>query len=475
MDQSPNQRVCPEYRFEFGAHGMRRAVPCLPGGEQDFYGQQYFVGYQDLVGAFSRRLSPRYGDWLELAVAVYLADRFAPRRDPRFRKDTVHRRRKIWLQVPVVDLAFWRANRTQQLLRDALWPLTEDDWRFQFVERGMPLAPCTQQFLLDFPVTVPARVALFSGGLDSFAGAAFQLRKWPSLHVFISGVTHGRMQVGQHRQMALLRSRTSADIRHAQVWYGLTEKKAGDPTLERSQRSRAFLHVTLGAMAASLAGTNELYMYENGIGALNLPFDATQVGIENSKAASPVFHRAVERLIQSVSGAPFRIVNPFQFLTKGQALRAAGIRGFAEGLGETFSCDRFPDWREGTPQCGTCASCVLRRLSLEVCGLSDLDPGTCYARDVKSDNFVPGDSAASILSHYEEQASRIERTLGEANPGSALAMDFPELFEAEQALLLSGGDEKKVRQSLLRLLRAHATEWRTFSGRGALDRYLRAA
>jgi hypothetical protein len=475
MDRAPNQRVCPEYRFEFNAHGMRRTVLCLPGGEQDFYGQQYFAGYQNLASAFAQRLSPRYGDLLELAVAIYLADRFAPRRDPRFRKDQVYRRRRIWLQFPVLDLPFWQTSHTQKLLRDALWPLTEDDWHFDFVERDTPLAPCSQQFLLDFPVTVPARVALFSGGLDSFAGAAFQLRNWPSLNVFVSGVTHGRMQVGQHRQMAILRSRTSADIRHAQVWYGLTEKKAPDVTLERSQRSRAFLHATLGAVATSLAGTDELYMYENGIGALNLPFDATQVGIETSKAASPLFHRAMERFIESVSGAPFRIVNPFQFLTKGQALRAAGLPGLQEGIGETFSCDRFPDWREGSPQCGTCASCLLRRLSLEVSGLSSFDAGRCYARDVKSDTFVPGDSAASILSHYEEQASRIEGALGDPNPRLALARGFPELYEAEHALLLGGGDEEEVRQSLLQLLRAHAAEWRTFSGRVALERYLEAA
>lgn len=453
MDRSPNQRICPEYHFEFDARGIRRTVPCLPGGEQDFYGQQYFANYQNLASAFARRLSPRYGDWLELAVAIYLADRFAPRRDPRFRRDPVHRRRKIRLQIPVLDQPFWRGNRTQQLLRNALWPLTEDEWRFDFVERETPLPACAQQFLFDFPIKTPARVALLSGGLDSFAGAAFQLQNWSSLHIFVSGVTHGRMQVGQHRQMTLLRKRSSADIRHVQVWYRLTEKKAPDFTLERSQRSRAFLHVTLGAVAALLAGTDELSMYENGIGALNLPFDATQVGIETSKAASPIFHRAMERFIESVTGTQFSIVNPFQFLTKGQALRAAGIREFPEGLGETFSCDRFPDWREGTPQCGTCASCILRRLSLEVCGLSHLDHGTFYARDVRSNTFVPGDSAASILSHYEEQASRIERALGNANPGSALARDFPELYEAEHALLLGGGDEKGVRRSLLQLLR----------------------
>jgi hypothetical protein len=183
----------------------------------------------------------------------------------------------------------------------------------------------------------------------------------------------------------------------------------------------------------------------------------------------------MERFIESVSGAPFKIVNPFQFLTKAQALRAAGVHKFAEMSAETFSCDRFPDWHEGRPQCGTCASCVLRRLSLEASGLSIFDPGIHYARDVKSNSFVPGDSAANILSHYEEQVLRIERSFGNPNPWPALAMNFPELYEAEHALLLTGGCEKEVRRSLLQLLKGHVAEWKTFSGRAALDRYLKAA
>lgn len=259
------------------------------------------------------------------------------------------------------------------------------------------------------------------------------------------------------------------------MWYGLKDKKVHDTALEGSQRTRGFAHVTLGAVAALHAGTNELYMYENGFGALNLPFDAAQVGIETSKAANPVFHRAMEGFIGTVSGQPFRIVNPFEFLTKAQALRAAGVGRFGLALAETFSCERFPDWREGKPQCGTCSSCILRRLSLESAGLARLDPGHYYARDVKSPSFLPGDSAASVLSHYQEQASRFEAALGLADPWAALAVNYPELHEAEAAISASSTPGTEVRSSLLELLTDHVAEWRSFSGRAALSRYLLAA
>jgi hypothetical protein len=475
MKSSFYQNICPEYHFDFGASGVQRNVPALPGRERNFYGQEYFADYGRIAGAFGCRLSERCADWAELAVAIYIADRFSPRRDLRLHKGLGHRRRKIQIRIAVLDLPFWQSADTQNVLQEALWPLTEDDWRFEFIKRKVSLTPCAQGFLFAEPINGPIRVALFSGGLDSFAGAAFQLQIPDLTHVFVSGVTHGRMEVGQQQLMLLLRNAVAANVRPIQIWYGLKEKKVPDNTLERSQRSRAFMHITLGAIAAFQVGVNELYMYENGFGALNLPFNATQIGIETSRAANPVFHRPMEKFIEQVCGVPFKIVNPFLFLTKAQALRLARVEKFGISLAETFSCDRFPDWREGKPQCGTCASCILRRLSLEAADLADYDSGDWYARDVKSRLFVPDNSSASILSHYEEQATILDRALKHKNPWQALASDFPEIYEIENAVSADGKSATDVRGALLQLLRTQVNEWKTFSGRETLHRYLIAA
>ncbi len=475
MKSSIEQSVSPEYHFDFRELGVQRIVPALPGNDRNFDGQEYFADYGRIAGAFGCPLSDRMADWAELAVAIYIADRFSPRRDLRVRRGLGHRRRNIKVRLAVQDLQFWQSKKTQKLLGDALWSLTEDEWSFEFIQRGVRLAPCAQDFLLAEKITTPVRVALFSGGLDSFAGAAYQLQIPDLTHIFVSGVTHGRMEVGQQQQMALLRDSFSANISPLQIWYGLKDKKVPDKTLERSQRSRAFMHVTLGAIVALQAGVSELYMYENGYGALNLPFNATQVGIETSKAASPVFHRPMENFIELVSGAPFKIVNPFLFLTKGQALRSARLEKFGLNLAETFSCDRFPDWREGKPQCGTCASCILRRLSLEAADLADFDSGENYARDVKSESFTPDDSSASILSNYEEQADILDKALRQEKPWQALASDFPELFEIEYAIANDQQPEDKVREALLQLLKNQVKEWRAFSGRETMHRFMTAA
>ncbi len=91
------------------------------------------------------------------------------------------------------------------------------------------------------------------------------------------------------------------------------------------------------------------YMYENVVSwALSIcPSMRLKSELKPSKAANPVFHRAMEKFIAAVSGKPFKIINPFVFLTKAQALRQAQVGKFGVSLAETFSCDRFPDWREG--------------------------------------------------------------------------------------------------------------------------------
>jgi hypothetical protein len=219
MKRSFTHHICPEYRFDFGHSGVRRTVPALPNKEQDFCGQEYFSNYGCIAGAFLQPLSERYADWAELAVAIYMADRFSPRRDPRLKKDLTHRRRKISLRIAVHDLPFWESTDTKTLLREALWILTEDDWQIQFSKRETPLAPCAQDFLLAEPINQPVRVALFSGGLDSFAGVASQLRIPGFSHVFVSGVTHGRMADGQRQQVSdLLRNKNGKNVRHLKIW-----------------------------------------------------------------------------------------------------------------------------------------------------------------------------------------------------------------------------------------------------------------
>ena len=91
-------------------------------------------------------------------------------------------------------------------------------------------------------------------------------------YVFVSGVTNARQQAGQRRQVNILTEASRREVRHVTVPYGL--RWAGLEVREKeepSQRTRGFLFLTLGATVAITAGAKDLFVYENGIGAINLP------------------------------------------------------------------------------------------------------------------------------------------------------------------------------------------------------------
>lgn len=88
---------------------------------------------------------------------------------------------------------------------------------------------------------------------------------------------------------------------------------------------------------------------------------------------------------------------------------------------------------------------------------------------------VPDNSSANILSNYEEQAITLDRAFKQTNPWQVLASDFPELYEMEQAIIDEGQHETGVREALLQLLKTQVGEWKTFSGRETLHRFLLAA
>ena len=69
------------------------------------------------------------------------------------------------------------------------------------------------------------------------------------------------------------------------------------------------MFMTLGAVAALNAGARELEIYENGIGAINLPYDFSQVGAMSSRSVSPSALIRMENFIEKLTDEKFRISN----------------------------------------------------------------------------------------------------------------------------------------------------------------------
>ncbi len=469
-----------EFSFDFTRSPNVRWGRSSEQGKEDSvsHSMEYYVNDGKIAERFGHILDSQLADWIDIALACYLADRLAMRLTGRGAEAGKQWARVFNLVVPVRERVRWSNVEVKARLEQLLHFFTDDVWHLEFVERVGPRRPAESQgFLFGFDSNVPVRVALYSGGLDSFAGAAQTVCDFSdSAFVFVSGVTNGRQQAAQRKQLDVLRKWSNREIWQVGVPYGLLWSASGSSHKEESsQRTRGFLFLTLGAVSAIAARSRTLFLYENGIGAINLPYNGTQVGAYNSRATHPVALLRMQDFIERLTDNSFSIENPFAFSTKAEMCRHGAVQELRDYLDLTFSCDGFPVRAKDKAQCGLCTSCLLRRQSIESAGLSAFD-SKGYLHDLTRAGVSFSEKQLHSLLAMDWQAQRIKAALAQASPWEALVQEFVELRKLESELCRSGRVERHTLQSkLMRLYSQYATEWESFSARRLCDRGRRIA
>lgn len=449
----------PSFAFDFTradrvawSHG-----PTNSGSEQIGTPAAFFVDDTAVADEFSSLLPPLMADLVDIAGVVHTADRLALRTVKR--AGNWGRRLEVTLSVRCPEV--WNASLVTERLEGLLGFLTEDVWRLSFVPRqDSPRSSELQGHLFPGAQAGDIEVSLFSGGLDSFAGTAARAREYEKHLVLVSASPSLRQRSHQQRQVQALREQFARRISHVCVPYGIHH---GDEyPQEPSRRTRGFLFLILGGVTALSGCASALYLYENGIGAMNLPYDHSQIGSDNSRAVHPRVLREVGEVLSLVGGRPFSIENRSLYKTKAEMLRESAVARVKNAIPLTFSCDGFPVRARGRAQCGFCTSCLLRRYSLELAGLAELDSGG-YLQDWKSASFRSRHHLRGLRA-MDWQVLTIERCLSEPSPWSALAVQFPEIrLLAHELSLASSLSPADVEVHLVRLLRQHAADWRSFS------------
>ena len=314
-------------------------------------------------------------------------------------------------------------------------------------------------------------VSLFSGGLDSLAGLAHHALDSPGgSRVLVSGRTHSRLACQQDAQVRLIRSAwgrefqvASGNVWHVAVPFGIRSGKAVRE--EKSQRTRAMLFLAFGAITALQARADTLHLFENGVGALNLPLNATQLGTDNYRGVHPRSLAMAESLFESILGESIHIENPCMFTTKAEMCRSLPATGLADVARETVSCDGYPQRVPNQAQCGVCTSCVLRRQSLFCAGLTDHDPGGAYRQDI-----FKGLSSLSMEEGHgfgvmSEQVGRIAGCLASERPWQKLAAAYPELARtlAELTARPGAAAQEDLAAGFVGLFRTYVREWQEFA------------
>ena len=115
-------------------------------------------------------------DLLEIASYVYCADQRLERGTDQLLKFGENWRHSLKFSIPVRELSVWQNQEVQDALIDRLGFLSDDVYLFEFWQAKAPIQPRDRYFhdLID-PEYEHNGVALFSGGVGSFAGAVTDL------------------------------------------------------------------------------------------------------------------------------------------------------------------------------------------------------------------------------------------------------------------------------------------------------------
>lgn len=429
-------------------------------------GRSFWLDGGSLSRTFFDALPARSADLLDVVMAVYTADR-------RSRRDFRHGhtgQREIEVRVGLRDPAHWTERKLSQGLQELLYWVSADEWSFRFDRRkDGPSAAEAEHYLFALPPESPVTVSLFSGGLDSIAGLACHLQDTSEgSRVLVSGSTHNRLKHRQQAQVASIRTAleeqkpgAGARVSHVAVPFGIRAGRGQRE--EKGQRTRALVFLALGAVAAVQARADTLWVYENGIGALNLPLNESQLGVDNYRGVHPRSLRMFEDLVERALDQSVHIRNPFLFRTKAEMCRGLLAAGLVDTVRDTMSCDSYPLRVKDTPQCGSCTSCVLRRQALSASGLTRYDSPEAYRDDLSDPSSMSQDRLFG-LEVMRGQVYRLDQCLSAADPWLALTTEYPELARTQAEVAEREGLEPGwVRDQLVRLYQSYVCEWRLFS------------
>jgi 7-cyano-7-deazaguanine synthase in queuosine biosynthesis len=331
--------------------------------------------------------SPVAMDLLRLGGAVFCADKIALREHA---PDAWTR--ELTLTLPVSDPNLW--STAAALVENTLGSLSGDRWSTTFI-LGLPREDDEHEDTEEGPVLpAPAAdaVTLFSGGLDSLAGAIELLEDGQTLilvgHHDSPFTDHiqtelfrqlaGQFAAGQATQRRLLLRPAPRNNRQARAL-------PGGPG-EITTRTRSLLFLSAGvAVADALGAGTTLYLPENGMIGVNVPLTAARVGSLSTRTTHPRFISHMVELLGTL-GLDHPLENPFRLATKGEALVRSPRRDILDPLAlASVSCShpeaaRWHTGRKGN--CGYCYPCMIRRASLHRIGLDDASE---YDRDALTD------------------------------------------------------------------------------------------
>jgi 7-cyano-7-deazaguanine synthase in queuosine biosynthesis len=407
---------------------------------------KYFLD-DSLLGPYTRQLPAQGADLVDIASAVSWADR----RHRRTRSygvfgDSLGWMRTFHVKLGVREPDLWNSQEVKSFLERYLRWHTEDTWDLQFERlKGIrrPSDVAVQTALFKAPPE-NAVVVLFSGGLDSLAGTADMLQADPDRTLFLLSAVHSRLS----GVTSYLYDRICAQgyrVKYAPFPFHLVNPRTSHDVLpgarkeEKSQRTRGFLFMAFAAATAVVTDATEVASCETGVGAVNLPVNWAQLGTQTTRAVHPRSLVDMNRLLRLIGIPDITFTAPYFWRTKAELCSALAKTDLRDLCANTVSCDNFTH-RKKNPgphmelHCGTCTSCIFRRISVLASKLCSADPTTLYETDLwrplPKAELKPLEPAKMM----NDQTITILQALASPVPRRSMLMAFPELSAAARAL-----------------------------------------
>lgn len=393
-------------------------------------------------------------DLIELAIIVYAVDRsIQPDRNAPC---------SVYVTVPVRCPDKLSQQFVHTKLAEILSWYTGYEWVFQFTKRNVSRRKTEIPQMFDWRKRdKPVDVALWSGGLDCLAGLYNRAIEDGKREFILCGTGNNtRIHALQKTVISYLPPHIAQRIKLSQVRYGIKSISGQLPKSPRL-RSRGFTFMLIGAICAHLEGRNVLQVYENGIGAINLRFRESEIGLNHANSVHPLSLMLISQWLTHILGQNIQIQNQFLFWTKAQMCQVLLEQGALPVAFATQTCDRMHR-KTGAKQCGCCSSCILRRHAIAALDIQDKTVYVYDSKDwlyepIKFKQIAPGNHIPAVL----HQVNQFEYHLNAEKPWQSLVSQYETLSAhvVDRTATYSGIDAAVMRDRLLELLQKYVEEW----------------
>lgn len=259
--------------------------------------------------AFSYRVQKEFpsiiADLIDLAIAIHAADRLTFQS---LRKNQT----LIHVVLPVRHPEILNQTPLQDKLSNLLEWATGSRWVFESVKRVDLGRTVEQQPLLSSADPHVDEVALWSGGLDALAGLYTRLKENPEISFMLFGTgSNDNAYARQEQVFQALQPSFPNRLNLCRAPIRFSESNLH--TKNKISRARGIVFTLLGSACTYLMGQRVLHLYENGIGAINLPYRKSAVGLDHSRSVHPLTLLGVGNLISELIGEEFRVRNPLKY------------------------------------------------------------------------------------------------------------------------------------------------------------------